>query len=424
MYRIDRTLPVALLVVLCITAAVGTTGAVAADPPSAEAQAAGKQILTTFIEAVRGAKTLSAEMVAEVSIKNNGMVVQSDEITHRLAVERPRKFAFVVTKGEGVAVVNNDMQFYQYSSEAGKYQLTGAVAKIADAVASKVVPHANFGQGLGLLGEALSDATVAETFEKFSSIALVGEEEVAGAKAKRVRIVRDQLPTDLWFSADGTKLVKFSPDLMTGLAAKGRTPPPGVEVVLAITSKNWSYDGVPADAFRIDPPTGAELVADIFGHPLVGKPAPKFETTSLDGKALKLEDLAGKVVVLDFWATWCGPCVAALPKISATTAKYQDKGVVFYAVNQDEEAPIIKEFLSAQGLTKVPVALDPGSRIGQAYGANAIPQTVVIDKQGKVQAVHVGAGDDIGAELSKEIDAVLAGKNLAGDDGAKSSEGK
>jgi len=145
---------------------------------------------------------------------------------------------------------------------------------------------------------------------------------------------------------------------------------------------------------------------------LVGKPAPEFTANLLDGGKIDLASHRGKdVVVLDFWATWCGPCVAALPILSKVTEAYKDKGVVFYAMNQREEAETISAFLKAKKLD-VSVALDEG-KIGSLYGVTGIPQSVIIDKNGVVQVVHVGFSPSLEQRLPQELDAVLAGKNLA-----------
>ncbi len=148
-------------------------------------------------------------------------------------------------------------------------------------------------------------------------------------------------------------------------------------------------------------------------HELVGKPAPAFTLDTLDGGKVDLAAHKGKdVVVLDFWATWCGPCVQALPILTDVTREYRDKGVVFYAVNQREEAEVIGEFLKKKKLD-VSVALDSQGKIGNLYGVEGIPQTVIIDKNGTVQIVHVGFGPDLRQRLPRELDAVLAGKNFA-----------
>lgn len=422
------TRPAALTLVALALIVAGCSSLTAADAPSPESQAAAKKVLGDWYAGFTAAKTLSTEFHCEVAVKQGGQVVQSDSTDYRFALERPQRLALVVTKGEGVSVINDGKQFYEYAAALGKYQLADAApATYADLLQSKVLRFANFGQGLGILGEALKSADAAAFLATFTSPQLVGVEEVDGAKAQHVRLVQEAMPVDLWFSADSSRLVKFVPDLAAGLAAKGNVLPPGVELTLSVSFKNWTYDApLPADALKISPPSDAELVDDLFAQPphkLLGQQAPAFDTTDLDGHPLKSASLAGKVVMLDFWATWCGPCVQALPKVGETATKYKDKGVVFYAVNQGEEASIIKEFLAAQKLS-VPVAMDVDGKLGAAYGVEGIPQTVIIDKNGKVQVVHVGAGPDIGNELVKDLDAVLAGKDLAAEKLKKKSGDK
>jgi thiol-disulfide isomerase/thioredoxin len=116
--------------------------------------------------------------------------------------------------------------------------------------------------------------------------------------------------------------------------------------------------------------------------------------------------------MLDFWATWCGPCVAALPEISAAADEMKDKDVVFYTVNLREDPEAVKEFLKEQELD-VPVLLDAEGEIGDLYKAEAIPQTVLIGKDGRVQVVHVGFGGDAKKKLIEELTALLEGKELA-----------
>jgi len=139
----------------------------------------------------------------------------------------------------------------------------------------------------------------------------------------------------------------------------------------------------------------------------VGKPAAKFSLEQLGGGAVRLEDLGGKVVILDFWATWCGPCVASLPRLMKVADRYKDRGVVLLAVNQRERAAAIQAFVE-RTRWDLRVLLDEDGAVGQAYGVEAIPRTVLIDKVGKVRSVHVGMDAELEKTLAREIDKILA----------------
>jgi thiol-disulfide isomerase/thioredoxin len=148
-------------------------------------------------------------------------------------------------------------------------------------------------------------------------------------------------------------------------------------------------------------------------HPLVGTQAPLFSATLLDEQPFDLANHLGKsVVVLDFWATWCGPCRQALPTLAEVTARYKDKGVEFFAVDIGETPDEVREFLSGSGLN-LTVVMDRDGKISDLYQAQAIPQTVLIGKDGSIQAVHVGVSPDLEGQLTRELDALVAGEPLA-----------
>jgi peroxiredoxin len=125
-----------------------------------------------------------------------------------------------------------------------------------------------------------------------------------------------------------------------------------------------------------------------------------------------LKSLRGKIVVLDFWATWCGPCGMSLPLVTDATSAFKDKGVVFYAVNEKEDAAAIRKFQADKNLT-FPVLLDSDGTAGGLYKANAIPETVLIDKNGKIAAVHVGYDPNVKEKLTSQLTDLLAGKAIS-----------
>src|SRR5262249_17758575 len=140
--------------------------------------------------------------------------------------------------------------------------------------------------------------------------------------------------------------------------------------------------------------------------PLVGKPAPDFQLKLLDGTAFRLSDYKGKTVVLDFWATWCGPCVQAMPVLEETVADFKEQGVKLIAVNMQEDAKTIGRFLERTELHPA-VALDADGVAAQKYAVSAIPQTVIIDAEGKVARLFIGGGPAYGDQVREALNATV-----------------
>ena len=153
-------------------------------------------------------------------------------------------------------------------------------------------------------------------------------------------------------------------------------------------------------------------IADEAGPGLIAmstaKTAPVFAITdAATGKPFVLQEaVKQRPLVLDFWATWCGPCRAELPHLETLSHKYQDQ-VAFYGVNSSDPPNITAAFARQNGLT-FPMLSDPDHHVAFLYGADTIPLLVVIDTHGKVRAVTDGYSENVEAELSKTLDALLA----------------
>lgn len=142
-----------------------------------------------------------------------------------------------------------------------------------------------------------------------------------------------------------------------------------------------------------------------------GTRAPAFTTKTLGGKALSLRDLRGKVVLLDYWATWCGPCRMATPTLLGLQQKFHGRGfsVVGMSMDQADTLAQVKPFVKAMHLT-YPVTVGPAAnaRAQAAYHANALPSQYLIDKKGVVRWSQAGYSLDEGAKLNGMIQKLLA----------------
>lgn len=123
--------------------------------------------------------------------------------------------------------------------------------------------------------------------------------------------------------------------------------------------------------------------------PLAGNPAPAFTLTTLEGNELQLADLHGQAVVLNFWASWCGPCRAEMPELEQAFQEYREQGLIVLGVNQGEDPATVRGFLQQLGLS-FPVVLDQQLQVSQLYHVNSLPSTFFIDRNGIIRDQVIG----------------------------------
>ena len=125
----------------------------------------------------------------------------------------------------------------------------------------------------------------------------------------------------------------------------------------------------------------------------LGEPAPNFQLHDLEGRLVTLSDLRGKVVLLNFWATWCGPCRVEMPAMEELYRTVSRKDFEILAVSIDAQGvAVTRPFQQAYHLT-FPILHDPDYRVGLMYGARSIPMTFLVDRQGVVRHQIFGARD-------------------------------
>ncbi len=121
----------------------------------------------------------------------------------------------------------------------------------------------------------------------------------------------------------------------------------------------------------------------------VNVPASEFSLTSPAGATVSLSQYKGNVVLVNFWATWCGPCQQEMPLLDQMYHKYKPAGFTLIGVNVDKDAPPVKELLARKPVS-FPVALDPENTVSKAYHVADMPSSVLIDRKGVVRYVHRG----------------------------------
>jgi thiol-disulfide isomerase/thioredoxin len=143
-------------------------------------------------------------------------------------------------------------------------------------------------------------------------------------------------------------------------------------------------------------------------HVMAGDTPPDFLGETRGGDAIHLSAMRGKVVVVTFWASWCPTCMKEFPNLTGIQKLVSPAQLQVVAINQDDHATFRK--LSRYLEEKAPnlvLAFDPGP-IAKAYGANAIPETLLIDRDGKVAYIHIGYSDDMLDDIASEISRLLA----------------
>jgi peroxiredoxin len=213
----------------------------------------------------------------------------------------------------------------------------------------------------------------------------------------------------------GLSVDKFDPDFITGHhPVYGVVKIPMAQVYGIRTTapdptattrslENWQLVNAP-DPVIPDPSGGNSA--------LLGKAASSFKLPLLGGGDFDLDAQKGRVVVLDFWATWCAPCIQSLPGLVEAVGSFPSDKVTLIGVNQGESADQVKKFLETRGL-KFPVALDADQAVGGKYSVDAIPHTIIVGPDGKIAWDQTGYDPDGETEASDAIKKLLAAPSPA-----------
>jgi len=138
--------------------------------------------------------------------------------------------------------------------------------------------------------------------------------------------------------------------------------------------------------------------------------APAFTLPALDGGEVRLDDARGEVVIMEFWATWCGPCRYTMPSLDLIHRRHRDRGLRVFLINVGEDPDTVRKFVGEKFRT--PVLLDETRQVARRYGVSGIPRLFVIDQEGRV--LYAEAGYE--GWLERRLELVL--DELLGEEGA------
>lgn len=199
--------------------------------------------------------------------------------------------------------------------------------------------------------------------------------------------------------------VSSQDQLLRRILVKGQTDNLYTNVVLDPPSEGDPFTLPSFEGYqRVDPTAETAMLK-------AGTPAPAFELAALEGQdKLKLADLAGKVVVLDFWASWCHPCIVALPELEKVRAAFAaDDRVRVIGINMDDDESGLDAARKLVAHHKLRYTQLMGNdTVAQAYRIEGFPTLIVIGRDGKVALVHVGSSDTLAADLKQAIEQLLA----------------
>lgn len=320
----------------------------------------------------------------------------------RLALERPNKFVFRSDNPNADAAVSDGTTFtnYRAGQTGGEYTKHPASAtykglNIVDEVMFE--PQGTYLVALALQGDVLADKDMMTVL----SHAKMGDKVQENGKTYQTAIIPDPHATmTLFVDADTHRLTKIVQKAIDS------------EASVTEEFQDVQIDKpIDSSVFKYTPPTKAKRVAKFTEQPdeedeamktlaakYEGKPAPDFTVLDSAGKPIKLSSFKGKVVVVDFWASWCGPCREVMPTIQEIHDKLKGKDVVVMAVDTWDEEKDCRDFIKANPKYTMPVLLDPAgvkdqdnSIARKLYGTPGIPTTLIIDRKGIVNTYAIGA---------------------------------
>lgn len=372
-----------------------------------KADAVLKEVAGTYKRA--GSYRDRSEVVVEISIQgmDNKVTAKYD-----IAVQKPDKISIQSDSPFlGVSFVSDGEHTWNFKNKSGEYTRSDAIA-LNELAKEESGPLGMMIKPI-LLSAIIGDDPLAEIEENVTSKKLLEPEKVDGQECDVIEMEQLTGSVKVWVDKKRKLIVKLQMDMSKAAKEmagdKAESPP-----TMKVTEYHRDIEldeKMPGGIFSFSPPPGAKLVDKFTSRKksgkkreranLTGKPAPAFSLTDLDGKEHTLKSLKGKVLLLDFWATWCPPCRRELPHVQKLHEELASQGLVVLGVNSEKDEAKLKKSLKENKIT-FPVLRDTERAASEAYKVTAIPRVIIIDRNGTVKADFTGIRTE--EELKKALE--------------------
>ena len=380
--RLTLTASIAAL----LTTASGTLPA--ADAPDA------RKVLDSVARTYRNLASFQFEGTIAVSMTRQG-THESFEIPVILAAEKPgRARTEMRNPTMGMVVVTDGTTLTSYSQQAHQYTREPApkLSAGSDTAEAMAGPGSPLGRYFGITRTLKSARWL-----RAQTLDLGGRRstcDVVAVEYEHPPEVRAQFsPTTFWIDRARLVVLRDSTQVHVDSAAQGGSMDMAQTTTFSIARIN---EKVPDSLFTFRPPAGAQEVSPFKGEgaaDLTGQKAGDFTLADLAGQPVKLSSLRGKVVLLDFWATWCGPCRIEMPNIQKLHRELKTRGLVVLGINQGEDAARVRPFLKKYAYD-FRILLDRRQTVGRLYQVRGIPTMFIIDRTGTIRSHFVGVRDE------------------------------
>ena len=371
----------------------------------------------------RATVELSAETLA------NGRVLNRQKSTYQIASTHPNMFTVYLKQPEKrTRVYCNGKDFIVALAPDAFFRVPEPL-NLIDAVFEMPVEMGPYPEAVFALTFAGADPALT-MLAGMESVEIV-ERGMFRGKVPSIQfkgVQDDGVVWNFWISREKEpKPLRLLVDLTTMLRENAQMKmPPGYAYELRFDFLTWRMSGeVDKKLFAYNPPSNAteyESTADYYSklsgaasqHPLEAYAAPRFNARLLSGRGFTAKSLENRVLVLDFWASWCTPCAEAIPVVADVCKEYANKGVVFLPINVGESPELMQEYIKEQGW-KIDPVVDEKMAISKAFKADVIPLTMLVSRTGVIESVHFGfAGTEaLEKRLKDDLDVLVVGGKIA-----------